>query len=836
MNAATLSHASGRDDSMEVLWEDTERVFCRLLQKDAEGHRHAFVPILAGADNPTFESINRLAREYELKNYLDGAWALRPVELVREPEQTMLVVEYAGGEPLDHLIRQPMEIGEFLRLAVALSAALGQLHGRGLIHKDIKPANVFANPATGQVWLTGFGIASRLPRERQRPEPPEVLAGTLAYMAPEQTGRVNRSIDSRSDLYSLGVTFYEMLTGSLPFMASDPMEWVHCHIARQPVLPSERVKSVPHSVSAITMKLLSKTVEERYQTAAGVENDLRRCLREWEAGGRIHDFAPGDHDTPDRLMIPERLYGRDREIDTLLTAFDRIVAGGRPELVLVSGYSGIGKSAVVNELHKPLVPPRGLFASGKFDQYKRDIPYATLAQAFQSLIRPLLSKNEEDLHKWRDALRKALDPNGLLIVDLVPELKHIIGEQPPVPELPPQEAQRRFQLVFRRFIGVFARPEHPLALFLDDLQWLDAATLDLLEDLLTHNDLQHLLLIGAYRDNEVSSTHPLVRKLDAIRQAGSAVQDIVLTPLGRDDLRQLLVDSLHCESERVGPLATLIHEKTTGNPFFVIQFVSTLAEEGLLSFDYGEGRWVWELLRIHAKGYTDNVVELMVGKLNRLPVDTQEALKQFACMGNSAEFDMLAMAYEKSIEELHQHLWEAVRTGLVFRSDDSYRFLHDRVQEAAYSLIPQQLRPAAHLRIGMLLAAHTAAAKREEAIFEIVNQLNRGSHLLTSVEDRERVAELNLIAGRRAKVSTAYASALKYLGAGRALLTEETWGRNYPLIFSSEYLMAECELLTADKVAAESSALAVAAARKQSARFLRGHALAAHLVHHSRSV
>ena len=715
----------------------------------------------------------------------------------------MLVVEYAGGEPLDHLIRQPMEIGEFLRLAVALSAALGQLHGRGLIHKDIKPANVFANPATGQVWLTGFGIASRLPRERQRPEPPEVLAGTLAYMAPEQTGRVNRSIDSRSDLYSLGVTFYEMLTGSLPFMASDPMEWVHCHIARQPVLPSERVKSVPHSVSAITMKLLSKTVEERYQTAAGVENDLRRCLREWEAGGRIHDFAPGDHDTPDRLMIPERLYGRDREIDTLLTAFDRIVAGGRPELVLVSGYSGIGKSAVVNELHKPLVPPRGLFASGKFDQYKRDIPYATLAQAFQSLIRPLLSKNEEDLHKWRDALRKALDPNGLLIVDLVPELKHIIGEQPPVPELPPQEAQRRFQLVFRRFIGVFARPEHPLALFLDDLQWLDAATLDLLEDLLTHNDLQHLLLIGAYRDNEVSSTHPLVRKLDAIRQAGSAVQDIVLTPLGRDDLRQLLVDSLHCESERVGPLATLIHEKTTGNPFFVIQFVSTLAEEGLLSFDYGEGRWVWELLRIHAKGYTDNVVELMVGKLNRLPVDTQEALKQFACMGNSAEFDMLAMAYEKPIEELHQHLWEAVRTGLVFRSDDSYRFLHDRVQEAAYSLIPQQLRPAAHLRIGMLLAAHTAAAKREEAIFEIVNQLNRGSHLLTSVEDRERVAELNLIAGRRAKVSTAYASALKYLGAGRALLTEETWGRNYPLIFSSEYLMAECELLTADKVAAE---------------------------------
>ena len=385
----------------------------------------------------------------------------------------------------------------------------------------------------------------------------------------------------------------------------------------------------------------------------------------------------------------------------------------------------------------------------------------------------------------------------------MPELKHVIGEQQPVPELPPSEAQRRFQLVFRRFIGVFARPEHPLALFLDDLQWLDAATLDLIEDLLTRDDLRHLLLIGAYRDNEVSPIHPLMRKLDAIRQGGAALEDIVLTPLGRDDLCQMLMDSLHCESGRADPLAKLLHEKTTGNPFFAIQFISTLADEGLLSFEYAEGRWKWDLNRIHAKGYTDNVVELMVGKLNRLPVDTQEALKQFASVGNSAEFDMLAMAYDKSIEELHEHLWEAARAGLIFRSEQSYRFLHDRVQEAAYSMIPQDLRAAAHLRIGMLLATHTPAAKREEAIFEIVNQLNRGSHLLNSENDREYVAMLNLTAGRRAKISTAYASALKYLGAGRTLLTEETWERNYPLIFETEYLMAECELLTADMAAAE---------------------------------
>jgi len=791
------------NDAAEILWEDAERVFCRLKSDDAEGNRHAFILVISGVQHSTQERINRLAHEYELKDYLDAAWALRPADFVREPGRTMLVVDFAGGEPLDRLIRQPMEIGRFLRIAVAMSAALGRLHGRGLIHKDIKPANVIVDSATERVWLTGFGIASRLPRERQSPEPPEFIAGTLAYMAPEQTGRVNRSIDSRSDLYSLGVTFYEMLTGRLPFTASDPMEWVHCHIARQPTSPSERLTSIPSAISAITMKLLSKTVEERYQSAAGVERDLRRCLSEWNVQGRIHDFAPGVHDIPDRLMIPERLYGRGSEVNTLLAAFDRIVAGGRSELVLVSGYSGIGKSAVVNELQKPLVPPRGLFASGKFDQYKRDIPYATLAQAFQGLIRPLLSKNEEDLCKWRDALREALDPNGLLMVELVPELKHIIGEQPPVPELLPQDAQGRFQLVFRRFIGVFARPEHPLALFLDDLQWLDAATLDLLEDLLTRSDLKHLLLIGAYRDNEVSATHPLVRKLDAIRHGGAVLQDIVLAPLDCDDLVQLLADCLRCEPKRVGPLAQLIHEKTTGNPFFAIQFISTLADEGLLAFDYGEGRWSWDLDLIHAKGYTDNVVELMVGKLNRLPMATQKTLHQFACLGNSAEFDMLRMVCQESIEELHDHLWEAVRAGLIFRSNDRYRFLHDRVQEAAYSLIPLELRAETHLRLGMLLAEHTPAEKREEAIFEIVNQLNRGSHLIASVEERENVAGLNLIAGRRAKLSTAYVSALKYLRAGSVLLAEETWEHNYTLMFSIECLMAECELLTGDMLGAE---------------------------------
>src|SRR5712691_6638768 len=587
-----------------------------------------------------------------------------------------------------------------------------------------------------------------------------------------------------------------MRTGSGPFTAADPMEWVHCHIARKPLPPSERSKNIPVPVSEIIMKLLAKTAEERYQTAAGVESDLRHCLAERGRKRRIDPFALGEHDAPDRLLLPEKLYGRAHEIETLLACFDRMVNDGTAELVLVSGYSGIGKSSVVNELHRVLVEPRGLFASGKFDQHKRDIPYSTLVQAFQSLVRPLLGKSDTELSSWREALLDALGPNGRLIVDLVPELNLIVGDQPPVPELPPRDAQRRFQLVFRRFLAVFARPEHPLTLFLDDLQWLDSATLDLLEDLLTQPDVQHLMLIGAYRDNEVNSTHPLIRKLEAIRKAGAVVHEIILAPLAPEDLRRLIGDALHCEPERVTALAELIHEKTAGNPFFAIQLISVLVEEGLLTFDYGEGRWSWDLNSIRAKGYTDNVVDLMVGKLNRLPVETQHALQLLACMGNSAKYALLEMVSQQSSEQMHGQLWEAVRAGLICRTEQSYTFLHDRVQEAAYSLIPEEARAAAHLRIGRLLATQIAPKEREEAIIDIVNQLNRGRHLITSQNEREKLAELNLIAGRRAKASSAYASALTYLTVGAALLGEDAWQRRQELAFALELHRADCELWT----------------------------------------
>jgi PAS domain S-box-containing protein len=768
------------------------------------GRQHAnpspVLAIVLSAEQPAPHSLRRLEHEYSLAAELDPAWAARPLALTRHAGKTILLLTDPGGEPLDRILErdqgQPLDLSRFLRVAIGLASALGQVHRRGLIHKDIKPANVLVDQA-GNVWLTGFGIASRLPREHQSPVPPEIIAGTLAYMAPEQTGRMNRSMDARSDLYSLGVTFYQMLTGALPFAADDPLGWVHCHIAREPVSPGERAE-VAESPSSIIMKLLAKNAEERYQTASGVEADLRRCLEQWQSLGRIDAFPLGAHDASDRLLIPEKLYGREREIDALVTAFDRVVTNGTPELVLVSGYSGIGKSSVVNELHKVLVPTRGLFASGKFDQFKRDIPYATLAQAFQALVRQILVKSEDEVGQWRRAILKAVGPNGQLIVNLIPELEFIIGKQPSVPDLPQQDAQNRFQLVFRRFVATFARPEHPLALFLDDLQWLDAASLGLLEYLLTHSEVQHLLLVGAYRDNEVDSSHPLMRTLGAIRQAGARIEEIVLAPLTLEDVSRLVADALHCERDKAYPLAQLLHEKTGGNPFFAIQFLTALAEEGLLAFDPSTRAWQWEMNRIHAKGYTDNVVHLMVGKLKRLSNTTQDALQQLACLGNVVEIATFTLVQGKSEEEIQKALWEATRTGLIVQQETIYKFLHDRIQQAAYLLIPQQHRAEVHLSAGRALLANTTAEGLAGRLFDVANQFNRGAAALVDRDEKAQVAAIDLCAGRKAKAATAYASACAYLSAGMALVDEKDWSSHYELTFSLWLERAECEFLTGD--------------------------------------
>jgi PAS domain S-box-containing protein len=801
-NSFRESWSSRLMELSKYVFEPLRRDEDSILYRGRRADDSSQVLVLAPAkEEPRRESVRRLEHEYSLREELDPSWAARPIELTFHWNRPVLVLQDPGGAPLSQLLGQAFELRSSLRLAANLAGVIGHVHNRGLIHKDIKPANVLANSATGEVWLMGFGIASRLPRERQSPDSPEFIAGTLPYMAPEQTGRMNRSTDSRSDLYSYGVTLYEIFTGLLPFAATDAIEWVHCHVARRPVPPSQRGPGIPETISAIVMRLLAKTAEERYQTAAGVESDLKRCLAEWERSGRVDSFSIGKHDASDRLWIPEKLYGRDLEVKALLDAFDRVVSRGTSSLALVSGYSGIGKSSVVNELQKAIVLPRGIFIAGKFDQHKRDIPYATLAQAFQNLVRQLLGKSEGEVAAWRKAIQEAMGPNGQLVVNLIPELELVIGKQPPVPELGPQETQNRFQAVFTRFLCVFAQQEHPLTFFLDDLQWLDLATLRFIEHLLTHADVKHLLLIGAYRDNEVSPSHPLMLTLDSIRKSGVVMDEIVLKALSLRDVNHFISDALRCELTRSEALAGLVYQKTAGNPFFVIQFLTALAEEHLIQFDPIKGAWEWDLTQIQTRDFTDNVVELVIGKLKRLPVATQEALEELACLGDNVKIATLAIVKEE--KELHANLWEAVQAGLVLRLPSSYKFLHDRVQEAAYALILPERRAEVHLRIGRRLMERMNQKEIAESIFDVVNQLNRAVHLIENPDERLSLLRLNVIAGMKARAAIAYASARNYFALAEGLLLPDAWKQQYQETFDFYFAFSECEYLVGNFAAAD---------------------------------
>jgi PAS domain S-box-containing protein len=784
---------------MEFVHKDSQFLLQR--GRGADGTGSVLLRSLIG-DN-TSDNVKWLRHELSLRAQLDASWAVRPSHLEYHDERDILIMEDPGGRPLDSFLHGPMGTQEFLTIAIATTEALGGMHRNGLIHKDIKPSNIFV-VATHTIRLTGFWLVSTLPRERQAPVPMEVIAGTFAYMAPEQTGRMNRSIDTRSDLYSLGVIFYEMATGHLPFLAKDPLEWVHCHTALKPVPPAT-CANVPPILSSIIMKLLSKTADDRYQTAEGLAEDLRRCEDQFNRHGYVDDFPLGANDASDRLVISERLYGRDVEVSLLLDAFDRVVASGTPELVLVSGYSGVGKSSVVNELHKVLVPPRGLFASGKFDQYKRDIPYATIAQAFQSLVLQILGKPPAEQARWRLQLTEALGVNGQLIVDLIPEIGQLIGPQPALAELSAQDTVNRFKTVFRRFLGVFAKREHPLALFLDDLQWLDTATLQLLQHLISEPDVKHVLLVGAYRDNEVDDAHPLIRTIEDIRHSGNSVQNIVLSPLSCRNVACLMEDALHCKAGEADALTLLIYEKTGGNPFFVIQFVTELAAKALIRFNVASGRWQWDVQRISAMGFTDNVVDLMAMKISRLPEETKSALQRMACLGNFAELETLVLVEERPEDAINASLWPAVHAGLILRHSRGYSFLHDRVQEAAYSQIPDSERCAAHLRIGRLLAASTNPEQIRDSIFEIVNQFARGVALIDNQVEKDRVAALFHRAAQQARASTAYASALNYLAAGQDLLGADSWERQYDLAFALALDTAECEFLVGDLAAADAN-------------------------------
>ncbi len=741
--------------------------------------------------------MERLRHEYEITRAPEApACAPVPLALLTFQGMLALVMKDVGANSLDRQLGSPMEVGTFLLLAIRIAAAVADIHRRHLVHRDLKPQNILCHPQTEEVWITGFGIATPIPCTREPAGAGRMIEGSLPYMAPEQTGRMNRTVDQRTDLYSIGITFYEMLTGRLPFQAADPMEWVHCHIAGTFFPVAQVLPAVPTAVSDIVARLLSKEAADRYQSARGLESDLRRCLEKWRACGAIDPFPLGIGDVPDRLHIPQKLYGREKEIAALLSAFDRVVEAGAPELVLVSGYSGIGKSSLVNELHRPIVRERGFFISGKFDQYKRDIPHATLVQAVQELVLEILAGSQEEVAAWQVQLKAALGKNGQLIVDVIPLVAVLIGPQPPVPALPSGDAQSRFHDVFRRFLGVFAQKQHPLAIFLDDLQWADPASLLLLQDLMTHPDMRHLLLVGAYRDNEVSPSHPLLQVLVEARRAGARISNIVLGPLSVEHIGALVADALHCERAPAAPLADLIEEKTAGNPFFVIQFITTLADEHLIEFDSRTATFCWDVARVREQGFTDNVVELMVGKLRRLPVSTQEALMLAACVGNTTSLATLAILQGRTQDDTQKEVEKAVREGLMLHSGDGYRFLHDRVQQAAHSLIPAADRGAVHLRIGRLLLDHLSPEQVEEGIFDLVNQLNLGAPLIEAPEEKERVARLNLIAGRKAKAATAYRSAVNFLSAGVALLASDCWEQTYALSFALSFERAECEFMS----------------------------------------
>jgi len=765
-------------------------------------------------DYPSFSELVQFRNQYAITKNLPIAGIVQPLSLEPIGSSYVLVMEDDQGISLSKYIQHhTLELGEILVIAIQLADILHDLSQHRIVHKDIKPANILIQPESKRIKLFDFSIASLLPKETQEIQSPDVLEGTLDYLAPEQTGRMNRGIDYRADFYALGVTLYQLLTGRLPFSSNDPLELMHSHIAKVPEPVHQVNPKVPEMVARIVAKLMAKNAEDRYQSALGLKHDLAECLTQWHSGGTIAPFELGQHDFSDRFVIPEKLYGRDKEIATLLNAFER-VSRGHTEMVLIAGVSGIGKTVVVNEVHKPMTRQKGYFIKGKFDQFNRDIPLFAFVQALRDLITQLLAESDEKLAQWRTQILSALEENGQILIDLVPDLEQIIGKQPIAPELSGSATQNRFNNLLKKFIEVFTTADHPLVLFLDDLQWADSASLQLVKLLM--NDHSYLLLIGAYRDSEVSPTHPFSLTIDDLKKTNKIIHTTTLAPLVFEHINNLVADALHCSSELAKPLSELIYRKTKGNPFFTRQFLKALYEGGQIRADRTQRCWVCDISQINQLSLTEDVVEFMALQLQKLPSTTQAALQLAACIGSQFDLATLAIVLEQSPTDAATALWTALQEGLIvpanqvykfFQPEDTsqailpqtaapaYRFLHDRIQQAAYSLIPETHRATIHYRIGRLLLSHLSDTTQQERIFEIVGHLNPGTDLVAHPTERLELAQLNLLAARKAMSSIAYTAALSYLNEGIALLPENAWKDYYSLTLELHHNRLEAAYL-----------------------------------------
>ncbi|MBD2449920.1 AAA family ATPase [Nostoc sp. FACHB-152] len=763
---------------------------------------------------PSFSELVQFRNQYTIAKNINSPLIIQTYSLEPYQNSYALVMEDFRGISLKEWCVETQfitSLQEFLQIAIALCNALDILYRHNTIHKDIKPSNILINPETKQIKLIDFSIATLLTRETQTLVSPNILEGTLAYISPEQTGRMNRGIDYRSDFYSLGVTFYELLTGELPFQADDAMELVHCHLAKTP--PSVKNKNISQALLNIVMKLMAKNAEDRYQSALGLKYDLEKCLVQLKETGSIEDFPLAQRDVCDRFIIPDKLYGREAEVEILLQAFDR-VSQGATEMMLVAGLSGIGKTAVVNEIHKPIVRQRGYFIKGKFDQFNRNIPFSAFVQAFRDLMGQLLTESDTQIEQWKCNILDAVGDNGQVIIDVIPELEQIIGKQPPALQLSGNASQNRFNLLFQKFTQVFTTVTHPLVIFLDDLQWADSASLKLMQLLMA--DTQHLLLIGAYRDNEVNSAHPFILALSELQKTGVTINSITLESLSQIQINKLVANTLKCPEEIAWNLSTLIFRKTQGNPFFTTQFLKALHHDGLIQFNLELGCWQCDISQITQQAVTDDVVNFMALQLQKLPLSTQYVLQLAACIGDQFDLATLAIVSEQDEVETAACLWKALQEGLILPRDDiykfyvgqerqtvtsgisqsvTYKFLHDRVQQAAYSLIPNEQKQATHLKLGQLLINNISETEKEEKIFQIVSQLNIGLNLVTQQQERNQLAQLNLLAGRKAKTSTAYTAAVEYLMVGIKMLAIDSWQSQYGLTLALYEEAANAEYL-----------------------------------------